>query len=162
MTQDTRDHRCLGQGGNDPERAASAQGTGGHIQVTHTPQQSCPAPARCPRVGLMPIHTLWARRRRDRTAPAAVRRHTAPLPHQVNPRQGHQGCQLFQEFQRRDGDPRRAVCPGRGEGIHEIPVGVLCTTRKRHRTPGRRAEQALQLIPPMGWDPGCLHGAKTR
>jgi hypothetical protein len=29
MTEDTRDHRLLGNSGNDPERAASAQGTRG-------------------------------------------------------------------------------------------------------------------------------------
>jgi hypothetical protein len=30
MTQDARDHRLLGDGGNDPERATAAQGTRGH------------------------------------------------------------------------------------------------------------------------------------
>jgi hypothetical protein len=38
--------------------------------------------ARCPRVGLRPIHTLLARCRSDRAAQAAVRRQTATIPHQ--------------------------------------------------------------------------------
>ena len=33
MTQDPRDYRLVGDGGNDPERATSAEGTGGHIQI---------------------------------------------------------------------------------------------------------------------------------
>ena len=61
MTQDARDHRFLGHGGNDPERAASAQGkvarlppptqwrkTGGHSQSKHMPQEPGPAPGRGP------------------------------------------------------------------------------------------------------------------
>ena len=77
MTQDTREHRCLEQGCHDAEGTAPAQGTGGHSQVKHAPQQSCLAPVRCPRVGLMPIHTLVTRGRRDRAAQTAVGRPTA-------------------------------------------------------------------------------------
>jgi hypothetical protein len=62
MTQDTRDHRFLGQGGNDAECTAPAQGAGGYSQVKHAPQQSCPAPVRCSRVGLLPIHTLLVKK----------------------------------------------------------------------------------------------------
>jgi len=88
MTQDTRDHRFLGQGCNDAECTAPAKGTGGHIQVKHPPPQSCPVPARYPRVGLMPIHTLLARCRRDRAAQAAE--HT-PWPRRMALEQRRQG-----------------------------------------------------------------------
>ena len=40
MTQDPRDDRLLGDGGNDPERAASAQGARSHIQSKHPLQQA--------------------------------------------------------------------------------------------------------------------------
>ena len=33
-------------------------------------------------------------------------------------------------------------------------MGTFRKTLKRHRTPGRIAQQALKLIPPMGWDLG--------
>jgi hypothetical protein len=35
MTQDARDDRLLGNGGNNAERATSAKGTGAHIQIKH-------------------------------------------------------------------------------------------------------------------------------
>jgi hypothetical protein len=37
MTQDARDDRLLGNSSNNTERAASAKGTGGHIQRKHAP-----------------------------------------------------------------------------------------------------------------------------
>ena len=121
MTQDTRDHRFPGQGGNDAECTAPTKGTGGHIQVKHAPQQSCPAPVRCPRVGLMPIHTLLARCRRDRAAQTAVWRQTASIPHEMDARQRYQRRQLLQEFQRREGKAGCPVRPRFCERVHEAP-----------------------------------------
>ena len=79
MTQDARDHGLLGHGGNDPERAASAPGTGGQSQIKHASQQSCSAPARCPWPGCMPIYTLLARCRDDRVPQLAMRCQTASI-----------------------------------------------------------------------------------
>jgi hypothetical protein len=72
MTQDARNDCLLGDGGHDPERAAVAEEkvarlppptqwrkTGGHIQVKHAPQQSCPAPVRCPRGASCPSTPCW-------------------------------------------------------------------------------------------------------
>jgi hypothetical protein len=58
MTQEVRKHRLLGNGGNDPERAASAPGTWGQSQIKHAFQKSCPAPVRRPCPDFVPIHTL--------------------------------------------------------------------------------------------------------
>src|SRR5207244_7631546 len=59
MTQDARDDRLLGNGGNNAERAAVAKGkvarlppptqwrkAGGHIQRKHAPQEPGPVPGR--------------------------------------------------------------------------------------------------------------------
>ena len=88
MTQDTRDHRFLGHGGNDAECTAPAQGAGGPIQVKHAPQQPCPAPARCPSIGLTSIHTLLVWCRDDRPTQLTVRRQTSGIAHQVHPFRG--------------------------------------------------------------------------
>jgi hypothetical protein len=47
MTQDAREHRLLGDRGNDPERVARTKGTCGHIQTKHAPQEAGPVPVRC-------------------------------------------------------------------------------------------------------------------
>ena len=69
MTQDARDHRLLGDGGNDPERATAAQGTRGHIQMKHAPQEPGPVPIRGTRLRLLAAHPLLARRRENRLCP---------------------------------------------------------------------------------------------
>ena len=152
MAEHLLDHLGLGDGGHDPERAALAKGTGAQSQGKHPLQESRPAPVRRGTAGLRLFHPLLAWRRCDRAAQVAVRRQTAPIPHQMDARQRDQRCQLLQQFQRRECDAGRPVRPGRGEGIHEIPMGVLGKAFKRHRTAGRIAEQALQLVPPMGRD----------
>ena len=162
MTQDARDHRLLGDGGNDPERAASAQGTGGHIQGKHAPQQPRPAPARRPQAGLMPIHTLLARRRDDRPAQLAVRRQTARIADEMDARQGHERCQLLQEFQRRECDAGRAVRPRPGERVHEIPMGIFLPDAPAPRHPLPCTESSAPTGPADGLAPGCWRGAKTR
>ena len=95
MTQDARHDCLLGDGGNDPERAATTERTRGHSQRTHAPQQSCPAPVRCARLGLFPIHTLLARRRDDRPSQLTVRRQTPAIAEEMDPWQGHERCQFF-------------------------------------------------------------------
>jgi hypothetical protein len=88
MTQDARDDRLLGHGGNNAERAASAQGTGGHIQRKHAPQEPGPAPGRCASLRLILIHTLLARRWENRLSQLAVRRQTPSIADEVDARQG--------------------------------------------------------------------------
>ena len=87
MPQDARDHRLLGDGGNDPQCATAAQGkvarlppptqwrkTRGHIQRKDAPQQPGPVPIRGSRLRFLPVYTLLARRRNNRVAQRAMRR----------------------------------------------------------------------------------------
>ena len=53
MAQDPRDYRRVGDGGHDPERATSTQGTGGQIKVRHPLQQSRPVPLEIGKAGVM-------------------------------------------------------------------------------------------------------------
>jgi hypothetical protein len=119
MTQDTRDHWFLGQSGNDAECTGPVKGTGSDIQVKHPPQ-FCPTLVRCPRVGLMPIHTLSAWCRRDRAAQAAVQRQTAPILHQMDARKRYQRHQLLQEFQRCKCNAGRLVRARFCERVHSV------------------------------------------
>ena len=59
MTQDARDHRLLGDCGHDPERAAPAKVTCGHIQSKHAPQEPAPVSGRCSSLCLIHAHTYW-------------------------------------------------------------------------------------------------------
>jgi hypothetical protein len=149
MTQDARDDRLLGNSSNKTERAAAAQGTSGHIQRKYTPQEPGPAPGRGPKRRLLPVHPPLARCRNDRVPKLAMRRQTPRIAHQMDARQGDERCQLLQEFQRRECDAGRAVGPRLGKGIHEVPVGILCKTLKRHGAFCRIPNQALQLVTPM-------------
>jgi len=92
MAQDPRDHRFLGNGGHDPERAASAQGARSHIQIKHPLEQPRPAPTRRLCIGITPIRTLLAWGRDDRPTQLTVRRQTATVAGKVDSRQGHQRC----------------------------------------------------------------------
>src|SRR5262245_41903867 len=143
MAEHLADHLGLRDGGDHPQRPLMAKRADSYIQSKHPLEQPRPAPVWRGMAGLRLFHALLAWCRGDRAAQAAVRRQTASIPHQVDPRQGHQCCQLLQEFQWRESDPSRAVCPGLCEGIHEIPVGVLCKTLKSYCTAGRIAEQVL-------------------
>src|SRR5207302_979468 len=57
MPQDTRDHRLLGDDGNDAQGAPSAKRTGAHLQPKDAAQQPGPRPVRGARLRL-PVHTL--------------------------------------------------------------------------------------------------------
>ncbi len=74
VTQDARDHRLLGDGGNDPQGATAAQRTGGHIQSKDAAQQSSPVPIRSSRFRCIDVDTLLGRCRNDRRPELAVRR----------------------------------------------------------------------------------------
>jgi len=50
--------------------------------------------------------------------------------------------------------PIGAVRPRVGEGIDEIAIGVLCQALQGYRAVGSIANQAFQLVPPMGGDLG--------
>src|SRR5262249_39748073 len=100
MPQDTRDHRLLGDDGNDPECTPAAQRTGAHLQTKDAAQQPGPRPVRGGRVRLLPVQSLLARSGTDRPPHVAVRREATPIAHQMGARQGHEGGQLLQEFQR--------------------------------------------------------------
>src|SRR5437870_10894810 len=82
MPQDTRDHRLLGDDGNDAQGAPSAKRTGAHLQPKDAAQEPGPRPVRGARLRL-PVHTLLAWRREDAPAQVAVRRQTAAIAHQV-------------------------------------------------------------------------------
>src|SRR5262249_30837823 len=72
MPQDTRDHRLLGDDGNDVQRATSAKRTGAHLQPKDAAQQPGPRPVRGACVRLLPVQPLLARGGPDRPPQVAV------------------------------------------------------------------------------------------
>jgi hypothetical protein len=72
----------------------------------------------------------------------------------VDARQGHERCQLLHKFHRREVHPRGPVRLRAHKGVDAIALGVLLQTLQRHGTSRGRADQALQLIAPMGEDLG--------
>jgi len=128
----------------------------GHVAISrsNTLQQSRPAPSRRLYTGITSIPALLARRRDDHSTQRTVRRQTPAIADQVHAGQRHQGYQLLQKFHRRPFDAGRAVSPRLREGVDEVPTGIFLQALKRHRTPGRVADEALKLISPMCWDLG--------
>ena len=144
MTENRADHLGLSDGGEHPQRPLMAQRkvarlppptqwrkTGGQIQGKPPLQEPRPTPARRRCCGLIPLHALWTRRRRDRAAQAAMRRHTAPIPPQMDTRQRYQRRQLLQQFQRRECDAGRSVRPGFRKAIDELAIGSFFKTLQR-------------------------------
>jgi hypothetical protein len=152
--EDLPDHRALHDGGNDPQRPLLTARAARPSQGKDALEQSCPAPARRPRVRRLVLHPLLARRGEDGPAPAAVRRQTAPIAPQMDAWQGHEGGQLLSEFPRREPNPRGAIGPRGREGVDAIAVGVLRQALQGHGTAGGIPDEPLQLIPPMGGELG--------
>jgi hypothetical protein len=139
MTQHPRDYRLLGNGGNDAERAASAQEARSHIQIKHPLEQPRPAPTRRLWTGITPIHTLLAWGRDDRPTPLTVQRQTATVVDQVEARPGHQRCSLLQKLPRRASRNRCAhlldSCLRGNDTTHQRPHGLAVYLRNRHLEP---------------------------
>ena len=150
------DDLAVRDGGNDPQRPPLTPGAARHIERKHPLQQSCPAPARRPCVPLLLVlHPLLAGRGEDGPAQVAVRRQTTPIAHQMHAWQGrHERGQLFEQFHRREANPRGAIGPGMGEGVDEIAVGVLGQALQGHGTASGIADEPLQLIAPVRGDLG--------
>jgi len=100
MAEKRADHLGLGDGGDNPQRPMTAKRTGGHIQRKHPLQQPRPAPVRGGVAGLRLFYALLAWRRCDRPTQQTVRRQTAPIADQVDPRQRHKRHQFLEQFQR--------------------------------------------------------------
>jgi hypothetical protein len=58
MPEDARDHRLLGDDGDDPERAPVAPGTRGQLQAKDSPQEPRPGPIWGARVRVLSVHPL--------------------------------------------------------------------------------------------------------
>jgi hypothetical protein len=149
MPQDARDHRLLGDDGNDAECAATAKGTRGHIQPKDAASQPGPRPVRGARVRLRPVQPLLARGGTDRPTQVAVWREAAPIAHEMDARQGHEGGQLLHELHWGEPNPCGAIGPGMGEGVDEIAVGLDLEAFQGDGTAGRIPYQALQLVTPV-------------
>ena len=113
MAENRTDHLGRGDGGDNPQRSMTAKRkvarlppptqwrkTGGHIQRKHPLQQPRPAPVRGGVAGLRLFYALLAWRRCDRPTQQTVRRQTAPIADQVDPRQRHKRHQFLEQFQR--------------------------------------------------------------
>jgi hypothetical protein len=100
MLEDLPEHLAVRDGGDDPQRPP-ADRTGSAPSPAQTrvsaavPSASeatwCPSPPRPP---------LLARRGDDCPAQVAVRCQTPTIAYQVGARQGHERCQLFEQFHR--------------------------------------------------------------
>src|SRR5215510_6791976 len=152
MLEDFPDHRALRDGGDDPQRPLLAERAARRVQRKHPLEQPRPTPPWRPRVRCLLVDPLLAGRWNDGPTQVAVRRQTAAVAHQVHARQGHEGRQLLQEFQRREPNAWDAIGPRGREGVNQIAVGVLGQALQGHGPTGRIADQALQLIAPMGGD----------
>jgi len=157
MPEDLPDHLALRDGGDDPQHPPLTPGAARHVHRKDALEQPRPAPARRRCAVLLFLHTLLARRGDDRPTQVAVRRQTAPIAHQVEPRQGHEGGQLLQEFHRREPNPNGAVRPRMGERGDEIAVGVLCQALQGHRAAGGGKGRLIFLYSHMP-DTGNWHG----
>jgi len=141
-------------GPDNPQRPPLTPGAARHSERKHALEQSRPGLARGAGVRRLLVSALLAWRGDDRSTQAAVGRQTAAIAHHVDARQGHELCQLLQKFHRRESHPCGPVRPRVRKGVDEIAIGVLLQTLQRHGTSRGRAEQALQLIAPMGGDLG--------
>jgi hypothetical protein len=56
---------------------------------------------------------------------AAVRRQTAPVPHQMDARQRYQRCQLLQQFERREFNASYPVRPRFCKRVDEVPISLV-------------------------------------
>ncbi len=154
MAENRADHLGLGDGGDNPQRSLTAKWTSGHSQRQHPLQQPRPAPVRRGVAGLRLFYALLAWRRRDRPTPQTVRRQTAPIADQVDPRQRHERHQFLEQCQRRPCEAGRAVRPRLGERGDEVPTGIFVETIERYGASYSVPNQALQLVTPVRWDVG--------
>src|SRR5262249_39940919 len=113
-----------------------------------------PRPVRGARGRLLSVQPLLARGGTDRPTQAAVRCEAAPIAHQMDARQGHEGGQLLQEFHRREPNAHGPVRPRMGRGADQTTVGRCLEAFQGYGTAGRIPYQALQLVTPVGWDVG--------
>ena len=116
MAEDLANDLTLRDDGDESQHPALTQWTRGHLQAKDPPQESGPRQIRGAPRRLLPVHSLLARGGDDAPAQMAVRREAAPIAHEMHVRQGDQGRQLLQEFQRCECDARRPVRPRMGEG----------------------------------------------
>ena len=154
MLEDLPDDLPVRDGRDNPQRPPLTPGAERHIERKHALEQSRSGPARGPGVRRLLVYALLSWRGDDRSTQVAVGRQTAAIAHQVDARQGHEGSQLLQKFHRRESNPCGPVRPRVRKGVDEIAIGVLLQTLQRHGTSRGRADQALQLIAPMGGDLG--------
>ena len=154
MLEDLPDDLPVRHGRDNPQRPPLTPGAARHSERKHALEQSRPGPARGPGVRRLLVYALLSWRGDDRSTQVAVGRQTAAIAHQVDARQGHEGSQLLQKFHRRESNPCGPVRPRVRKGVDEIAIGVLLQTLQRHGTSRGRADQALQLIAPMGGDLG--------
>ena len=145
MAEDFSDHFPLGNRGNDPQRSPRAKRTEAHSESTHPLEQPRPTPVRRLGARRRCLDSLLTRRGHDGAAPFTVGRQTPPRAHQMPPWQGHQRCQLFEPFHRREFDARRAVGPGPGEGVDEITACLLGKAFQRYGASGSIADEAFRV-----------------
>src|SRR5215471_3745708 len=100
MAQDHTHHLTLRDDGDEPQRPLMAPRAGSHLQAKDPPQEPGPGPIGGAPRRLLRVHPLLAWCGDDTAAEVAVRRQTAAIAHQRHVRQGHEGRQLLQEFQR--------------------------------------------------------------
>ena len=98
MLEALLDHLALGHGSDDPQRPTLTPRAVYHIQYKDALQQPCPDPARRPRVRRLLVASWLARRGGDRPVQVAVRGQTPAIASQMDPRQGHERSQLFEQF----------------------------------------------------------------
>src|SRR5215475_8648408 len=154
MLEDLPDDLPVHNGRENPQHPLLTSGAARHIEHQHALEQSRPGPARGSGVRRLLVYGLLSWRGDDRSTQVAVGRQTAAIAHQVDARQGHERCQLLQKFHRRESNPCGPVRPRVRKGVDEIAIGVLLQTLQRHGTSRGIADQALQLIAPMGGDLG--------
>src|SRR5262249_36640390 len=106
MAKDLADHLTLRDDSDESQHPARTKRAVRQVQAKAPLEQLRPAPARRPGACLRLVAALLPGRREDRPAQPSARRQTATIAYQVDMRQGDQGRQFLQEFERREGDAR--------------------------------------------------------
>src|SRR5262249_33342321 len=154
MLEDLPDDLPVRDGRDNPQRPPLTPGAERHIERKYALEQSRPGPVSGPGVRRLLVYALLSWRGDDRSTQVAVGRQTAAIAHQVEARPRRERCQLLQKFHWRESNPCGPVRPRVRKGVDEIAIGVLLQTLQRHGTSRGIADQALQLIAPMGGDLG--------
>ena len=88
--------------------------------------------------------------RHDTGSPSGRRSQNPVIPHEIEPRRGHQGGKLADKIQRVEYHIRGPVAPAMPQPVHHPSVRQPRQSFRRHCRPRHIATQIFQLAPRLG------------